>query len=130
MPQAENSNTESHEKEKIFLYRGIGVKHTTDIMGNWWTTNPYYALVRVGDTGTFFVAKVQPNELEELASDVSLEGNYQNYFFKEDPPYARTATEEEVEKLRSRTTYAKSGPGGLHMKTPDDAIEIGEDVFG
>ena len=113
----------------ILLYRGID-KKSSGTAGHWWSTNPYYGFrYSEGGKGTLFVAKVQKDKLEKLASDVSIDEGFNNYFFKEDPPGARTVNQEEIEALKQHTTFTKLPIGGTIMKTPENAIEIGKLIF-
>ncbi len=127
----DTNKTEKKEEEPDFLlYRGIG-RNKEGSIGHWWSTNPYYALrYAQGGKGEVYWVKMKKLEIERLSSDVSLEDNYQNYFFKEDPPNAERATNEQLEILKSKTIFAKSkGPGGVMMKTPENAVEIGKEIF-
>lgn len=125
-----NKEVEQIEKEPdVLLYRGIGEPREGEI-GHWWSTNPYYGF-RYSESGggEMYFTKISKVDLNSTASDVSLESDYQNYFFKEDPPRARKVTEEELNALNSHTTFTKVGLGGSVMKTPDNAVEIGKMIF-
>jgi len=122
----------SEQKEgepEILLYRGIG-KSREGKIGHWWSTNPYYSFrYSAGSKGEMYFVKIKKSDLDKLASDVSLESHYQNYFFREDPPEARRVAQEEMDSLRSHTTFTKMEIGGTIMKTPDNAVEIGKMIF-
>ena len=113
----------------VFLYRGINRTHDSKRAGGWWSTNPYYSLVRVGN-GSMFVAIVDKSELKQHATDVSIEADYENYLFPDqDPSTARMVTPEELEALRKKATFSKGAIGGTMMKPPDNPIEAGREIF-
>jgi hypothetical protein len=121
------------EKEKpILIYRGMKTEHDRERIGHWWITDPYHALVYSNNgAGQMFVASVDRTELAEHAKDASTEGLRTYYFADQDPSSARLATPEEIEALRTATTFSiedRSITGGI--KTPDNGIEIGESIFG
>ncbi|MDP3769356.1 MAG: hypothetical protein Q8R40_00245 [bacterium] len=120
---------QKEQEPKILLYRGISKKYEGEI-GHWWSTNPYYAFKYAeGGKGEMYFVKILESDLKKDASDVSLESNYENYFFKKDPSNARKVTQKELDTLESNTTFTKAGPGGLMMKTPENAVEIGKTIF-
>lgn len=128
----DRSEEANAEEEEILLFRGIEIKTDGNQIGKWWSTNPYYSYhYSNGDVGEMYVVSLKKQDLDKLAKDVSLESEYQNYFFSEDPPNARRITSEESDALESNTTFSKgNAPGGQIMKTPDNAVEIGKMIFG
>lgn len=130
LPDANANEANEQEETAVLLFRGVDIESSGDRAGKWWSTNPYYSLRR-SDTGkgSLFVAKVSPADLVK-AKDVSLEAEYQNYFFEEeDPPGTREVTEEEMKKLLENTTFTKGALGGQMMATPQNAVEIGRRIF-
>jgi len=119
------------------LYRGVSYKDNGSRIGQWWTTNPYYALVYAnGGNGKMFVARVDTDALAQLSHDVSQDEGYENYgFVDQDPPGARIVTKDEIEALKfiSRNEAgnidATDLPGGQLLKTPADPVEAGRSVF-
>lgn len=119
---------EEQENDLVYLYRGIERTHSQERVGKWWSTNPYYALTKA--SGSLFFAKVPKAELEKYAKDVSLEAEYENYYFSDqDPSTARLVTEEELKELQSKARYSKGKIGGTMMKPPDNPIEVGRAIF-
>lgn len=131
----DGSKEKNADQTEILLFRGVGGRTDGGVIGNWWTTNPYYAFrYSNAGAGDMFVVSIEKDDLDKLSTDVSLEDNYQNYFFTEDPPNARAVTGEESALLKSNTTFGGGSPdmpgGGRFMKTPDNAVEIGKIIFG
>jgi hypothetical protein len=124
--------SESKERDAVVrLYRGIGKKIERERAGAWWSTNPYYAL-RYSNAGggEMFVAFATEEQLVLLAKDVSIESDYQNYFFREqDPPKMRSVTAQEIDELKSYAQFHKQEIGAVTMKPPENFIEIGNRIF-
>ena len=130
----ESGDTSPHESKEdapeVLLYRGIDTA-SKGRLGHWWSTNPYYSLrYSNGGRGEMYVARLGPSEIAKRATDVSIEAEYQNYLFKEDPPAARQVTPEEIAELKSQTTFIQGAIGGMMMHTPENAVEIGKAIFG
>ena len=131
------SNPEFEQPPTTLLYRGVRGDEERTRIGQWWTTNPYYAMVYAnGGKGKMFVAQVSTNELGSMSHDVSQDEGYQNYGFVEhDPPGAREVTQDEVGALLAISRNASTEsldfdlPGGQLLKTPDDPIAAGRMVF-
>ena len=129
MPKNERAGADIEKDPDILIFRGIG-RDREGAVGHWWSTNPYYSLrYSEGGKGELYWTKIKQSELNSLSSDVSIEGHYQNYFFREDPPNINRATDEEITALRSNTTFSQSGPGGVKIKWPENAVEIGKKIF-
>lgn len=119
------------------IYRGVGQEDNRPRMGQWWTTNPYYALAYAGaDNGQMFVARIDTDALARMARDVSQDEGYENYgFVEQDPPEARVVTQAEIEALMtiSQNEAGNTGtpdlPGGQLLKTPNNPVEAGRIVF-
>lgn len=125
-----SQSPENTEDYLEYIYRGIDRAHEGERAGQWWSTNPYYVLNRVGKNGTMFVATVSRSELEKHAKDVSLEAEYKNYFFSDkDPSTTRQATPKEMEELQSKATYVKAKVGRMLMKPPENPIKVGREIF-
>lgn len=114
------------------LYRGVNQPNLNRRIGRWWSTNPYYALHFAGSKGEMYVAKISKLDLKELAKDVSIEEDFENFFFQvQDPPGARKVIRREIKELLSFATFTEtSGPGGTLMKPPADPIAVGKEIFG
>ena len=110
------SKETAKEDDEILLFRGVGTKADGNQVGNWWSTNPYYSY-RFGNSGKgeMFVTRIKKQDLNKLAKDVSIESEYQNYFFKNDPPNLRNITDEErlalESHIRRRKLWASNAPG-------------------
>ena len=119
---------------KIILYRGVKQPNLKGRVGKWWSTNPYYAFLYSNDGKNFFYCVMEKKYLNENSLDVSLEDNFDNYFFaKEDPPEIKLATHAQIKKLISYVTITpKIGkrPGGDLFKPPEDPIAVGNSIFG
>lgn len=125
-----NQSQENKEEEpEILIYRGV-VSPKEGAVGRWWSTNPYYAF-RYSDTGEgeLYYTKMKLSEIKRLSSDASLEHEFQNYVFKEDPPNIRKATNEQTKLLRSKIIFTRGFIGGDMATWPDDAVEIGKSIF-
>jgi hypothetical protein len=129
---------ELEKPSTTLLYRGVLGSEEHTRIGQWWTTNPYYALVYAeGGVGKMFVVSIDTDKLGSMAYDVSQDEGYQNYgFVEQDPPGARMVTQDEINALLaislSEDTAAPNTdlPGGKLLKTPEDPIAAGKAVFG
>src|SRR3989338_3584356 len=132
MLEAVSKKSAEEQKEQIkgiLLFRGIS-KTKEGKIGHWWSTNPYYALgYGEGGKGEIYVVKIGQDQINNHASDVSIEDTFQNYFFQDDPPGARKVTEQEIQELNDNTTFTKLPLGGTVIKTPGNAVEIGQKIF-
>lgn len=125
------------QAQTTLLYRGVSHEDNESRIGQWWTTNPYYALVYAnGGSGKMFVARVDTDKLDQLAHNVSQDEGYNNYgFVDHDPPGARVVTQDEIAALKiislneASNIGASDLPGGQLLKTPDNPIEAGKAVF-
>ena len=115
---------------EVLLYRGINQPNLKNKIGHWWSTNPYYAQRFMGPKGEMYVAKIDSALLEKMSKDVSIEAEFQNYFFEEDPPGVRRVLPEEITLLLGKATYSEARLGGTLMKPPDDPIAAGKEIFG
>ena len=116
---------------EILLYRGINQPNLKyGRAGRWWTTNPYYAYRFSDDGKGMYVAKIDERDLNKLSIDVSIEEEFQNYYFRNIDPPNRIATSEEIKRLLSYATFSKGIIGGIMMKQPNNPIEIGKKIFG
>ena len=138
MSEQRNLSNPNYEPEfaHTLLYRGVSADNDRSRIGAWWTTNPFYALSFAnGENGRMYVARVDTVNLSFTAHDVSQDEGYENYgFIDDDPEAARLVTQEETNALLTvsqgnTTTRSSDLPGGPLMKTPDNPVEIGKQVF-
>ena len=117
---------------KILLYRGVNQSnYKYGRTGRWWTTNPYYAYRHSNNGKGMYVAKIDEIDLKRLSTDVSIEEDFQNYYFRDiDPPGNRQVTSEEIKRLLRFATFSKGTIGGTMMKQPNDPIKVGRSIFG
>ena len=115
----------------VYLYRGINSPaNQGQRLGAWWTTDPYYALRYAGHKGEMYHAPIKQSQLKQLAHDASIESEFQNYIFPQDPPGLRPVTPQEISRLRQHQTTTPSPVGGPLVKSPPNPIDVGRSIFG
>ncbi|MBD3303794.1 hypothetical protein GF343_01490 [Candidatus Woesearchaeota archaeon] len=85
----------------------------------------------MGKKGELYVARIDSEILKQMSKDVSIEAEFENFFFeKQDPPNVRRATPEEIVLLTGKATFSQGRIGGMLMKPPEDPIAAGKAIFG